>query len=173
MPIDEIKSKTGLACIMDSPEVHMAIEYIEESYVMEAMDELSEVLRQGSGPRIKDVIITVRGSGGGKTRMLEEIRRRMNKRPDTVVIAVTFNNLTDYNSSIEERFINQDCGGAFNIMLSIICRLCCVVYGYSFEESLLRMKSLQLFDSLDVNCDILQPFIQHIITQIICWMEPN
>ena len=31
---------------------------------------------------------------------------------------------------------------------------------------MLRMKNRQWLDLLDVNCDILQPFIQHIITQI-------
>jgi hypothetical protein len=147
----------------------MAIEYIEDTYLKEAMEVLSDVLFQESGPRIKNVIMTVRGSGGGKTRMLEEIRRKVNERYDGVAIAVTFNNLTDYNS-IKERFIinhhhHHDCG-AFNLILSIICRLCCIIYGYSFEESVLRMKNLQFLDSLDMNCDILQLFIQHIINQI-------
>lgn len=32
LPIDKIKSETGLACIMDSSEEHMAIEFIEETY---------------------------------------------------------------------------------------------------------------------------------------------
>ena len=164
LPIDKIKSETGLACIMDSPEVHMAIEYIEEAYLQRAMEKLSKVLCQGSGPRTKDVIMIVRGSGGGKTRMLEEMRRKVNNRCDGLVFAVTFNNLTEH-CSMEERFINQDCGD-LNIILSIICRLCCVVYGYSFEESVLRMKNRQLLDSLDINCGILQPFFQHIITQI-------
>jgi hypothetical protein len=150
LPINKIKSETGLACIMDSPEVHMAFEYIEETYLKEAMDVLSDVLCQESGPRTKDVIITVRGSGGGKTRMLEEIRRKVNERYDGVAIAVTFNNLTDYDMIKEKFIINHDhhevCG-EMNIILSIICRLCCIIYGYSFEESVLQMKNIQLLDS--------------------------
>jgi hypothetical protein len=45
LPINKIKSETGLACIIDSPEVHMAIEYIEETYFKEeGMEVLSDVL---------------------------------------------------------------------------------------------------------------------------------
>ena len=43
LPINKIKNETGLACIMDSPEVHMAFEYIEDTYLKEAMDLLSDV----------------------------------------------------------------------------------------------------------------------------------
>jgi hypothetical protein len=72
--------------------------------------------------------------------MLEEMRRKVNERYDDIAIAVTFNSLTDYNSIKEKFIINQyhhhhhhhhhyqDCG-AFNIILSIICRLCCIIYG--------------------------------------------
>jgi len=101
--------------------------------------------------------------------MLEEIRRKVNERYDGVAIAVTFNNLTDYDMIKEKFIINHDhhevCG-EMNIILSIICRLCCIIYGYSFEESVLRMKNVQLLYSLDINCIILQLFIQHIIIQI-------
>ena len=38
LPIDKIKTTTRLACITDSPEVRMAIEYIEETYFKDAMD---------------------------------------------------------------------------------------------------------------------------------------
>ena len=97
-----------------------------------ALKSLDEVLKQEPDNRSKNLIATVRGSGGGKTRMLEELRRATNRRNDAVAIGLTFNNNTGYDK-IEERglnikgYVNDDKIG-LNIILSIICRICCVFY---------------------------------------------
>ena len=83
-----------------------------------AIDSLDEVLKQEPDSRFKNLIATVRGSGGGKTRMLEELRRATNRRDDAVAIGVTF---SLYEKRLEA-FLGEK-NGEINIILSIIARI--------------------------------------------------
>ena len=184
--IEDIKADTGIPCIINRPHITMHHPYLEKEFLDAAIESLDEVLKQEPDNRSKDLIATVRGSGGGKTRMLEELRRATNDRDDAVAIGVTFNNNTGYDR-IEEEYINDDKKG-LNIILSIICRICCVVYDDPVKEILKQStkefqpelsresffhwrefltdasKSLKCQNSTKVQ--LLRIFIQHIMKQL-------
>jgi hypothetical protein len=118
--------------------------------------------------------------------MLEELRRETNDRENAVAIGVTFNNNTGYDTK-REKFVNVE-GTGVNIMLSIICRICCVIYHdpvkgtlnnqqksfilscfkiYFFHWSGILIdasKSLKCHDSTDEM--LLTEFIQHVMKQL-------
>ena len=165
---DSIKSSTGQPCIINDPSITMNHQYLERLYLDTAIDSLGEVLRQRPSTRLKKLIATVRGSGGGKTRMLEELRRATNRRDDAVAIGVTFNCNSLYEKS-DEAFLGQK-NGDINIILSIIARISCIVYGISFEDSLDLMKqiskNLKYSNIIAKDTRILRCFIQHVLQQM-------
>ena len=124
--IEDLKSNTGLPCLINEPHITMHQPFLEKEYLDTALKSLDEVLHERPSTRFKHLIATVRGSGGGKTRMIEELRRATNRRDDAIAIGITFTGLTDYNKSYEEYIKDEKRG--LNIILSIICRICCVVY---------------------------------------------
>ena len=88
---------------------------LKRAYLDTAIDSLDEVLRQQPSARLKDLIATVRGSGGGKTRMMKELRRTTNRRDDAVAVGVTFNCNSLYRKSFET-FLEEK-NGEINIIL--------------------------------------------------------
>jgi len=131
---DSLKSNDGQPCIMNTPDITMDHPYLERHYFDNAIKSLDEVLKQEPDNRFKDLIVTVRGRGGGKTRMLEELRRATNCRNNAVAIGVTFNGNSLYEKRYEA-FLGEK-NGDINIILSIIVRISCTIYGLSFSESL-------------------------------------
>ena len=93
---EDIKADNGITCIINRPHITMHQPYLEPVYLDAAIKSLDEVLKQEPDNRSKDLIATVRGRGGVKTRMLEELRRATTDRDDAVAIGVTFNNNTGY-----------------------------------------------------------------------------
>ena len=118
--------------------------------------------------------------------MLEELRRATNRRDDAVAIGLTFNNNMGYNK-IEEAYINDDKRGV-NIILSIICRICCVVYHDPVKDilkqsrkelqpklsrsSFLHWRGILIDASKSLKCHsstdemLLTEFIQHVMKQM-------
>ena len=146
--IEDIKSHTGIPCIINRPHVTMHHPYLETDYLDTAINSLDEVLKQEPDNRFKDLIATVRGSGGGKTRMLEELRRATNRRDDAVAIGVTFNNNTIYDKNREKFVHEEDEGTGLNIILSIICRICYVVYHDPKKEVLKQSAAKEFIPKL-------------------------
>jgi hypothetical protein len=66
--------------------------------------------------------------------MLEELRRATNCRNNAVAIGVTFNGNSLYEKRYEA-FLGET-NGDINIILSIIVRISCTIYGLSLSESL-------------------------------------
>jgi len=163
---DSVKSNDGQPCIMNAPHITMDHPYLERHYLDTAIKSLDEVLKQKPDNRLKDLIVTVRGSGGGKTRMLEELRRATNDRDDAVAIGVTFN----CDSLYEKRFETflEEKNEEINIILSIIVRISCTIYGLSFSESLRFMSRISktlMFDKFTID-ELLRYFIQHVLIQM-------
>ena len=182
--IEDIKADNGITCIINRPHITMHQPYLEPVYLEAAIKSLNVVLQQQPSNRAKDLIATVRGSGGGKTRMLEELRRATNRRDDAVAIGLTFNNYMGYDKELE-KFVHDE-GTGVNIILSIICRICCVVYHDPVKDILKQSrkklqlsrasflhwrgilidasKSLKCHSSTDVK--LLRVFIQHVMKQL-------
>ena len=160
---DSIKSRTGMPCIINNPNITMGHPYLERHYLDTAIDSLECVLRQPPSTRFKNLIATARGSGGGKTRMLEEMRRKTNDRDDAVAIGVSFSNYDKrHEAFVEEKY------GDINIILSIILRISCIVYGLSLSDSLRFMSRISkslLLDPFTID-KLLRYFIQHVLQQM-------
>ena len=184
--IEDIKADNGITCIINRPHITMHQPYLEPVYLEAAIKSLNVVLQQQPSNRAKNLIATVRGSGGGKTRMLEELRRATNRRDDAVAIGLTFKNNMGYDKELE-KFVHDE-GTGVNIILSIICRICCVVYHDPVKDILKKSrkelqpelsqdsflhwrgilmdasKSLKCHSSTDVK--LLRVFIQHVMKQL-------
>ena len=146
--IVEMKSLTGCGCIIDVPHSTMKQPYLGEEYLDDAMEIVKENLKEPPGTRSKPVIMTVGGTGGGKTRTFEEIRRKVNEDDGLLAIAITFNNLTPYAADTES--FTKD--GGLYILLSIMCRIVAVVYEVRSPTEFLDLKSKmeQLAAELDL-----------------------
>lgn len=82
--------------------------------------------------RCKPLIVITKGKGGGKTRIIEEIKNIMNAKDDCLAIAVTFNHLTEINPSIDI-FRGED--PMLSFALSIITRTISSVYKISHQSA--------------------------------------
>jgi hypothetical protein len=96
--------------------------------------EINDVLKIDPDARMKPLLATVKGSGGGKTRLLEETRRALNKREDTLAIGVTFNSNTTYSVG-ENRISETDTLPLhFDAVLSVMTRIVAVLYQEPFDD---------------------------------------
>ena len=136
-PINDIKSTEGVACIIDDPVITMINPYIDEKVLQTALGQISSILKIIPSKRAKPLGMIVRGAGGGKTRLLEEIRRAENRIESHLAVAVTFNNNSPYNVDAESFTTNK----SFNIMLSMMFRIISVVYDISRRDAELRIGS--------------------------------
>jgi hypothetical protein len=69
--------------------------------VQENVDMILKISKKGRGSRLKPVIGILRGSGGGKTMMLEELHRNLCIKDDVLSLAITFNNKTSYSATTD------------------------------------------------------------------------
>jgi len=172
-PLSEIKAETGFPCIIDEPDMTMANPYLGNN-VNESVFKIKEILKTKPGPRKKPVAYTVKGVGGGKTRLFEETRRTLNKESrNNVVIAITFNSNSAYSIKSEE-FIPHSKYASLNIILSVICRIATVVYDNDFVTvSGVVMKNINslnydaenLYSSVGL-ASFIRSFLNHVINDI-------
>jgi hypothetical protein len=83
------------------------------------------------------IILRVRGIGGGKTRLCEEVRRSVNIETSSIAVAITFNNNTSYIKN-QEMYIKDPLFFSLNIMLSIIRRTVRVVHSVDIHSIIRR-----------------------------------
>lgn len=141
--IPEIKSVRGKSCIMDNPSENMAHRYIGGT-LPKCVALVDDALSREPGPRMKPLVATVKGVGGGKTRLLEEIRGVFNGRNDSIALSVTFNNNMDYMATLEH--FTRD--STLNFIFSIMIRYVALVYEMEFDQ--VRKRMLEEVDYLDV-----------------------
>ena len=113
---------------------------------------------------------TVRGVGGGKTRLLEEIRARLNADQKTVVVAITFNSNSSY-SSLDELFFQDQKYFTLNLILSIFCRILPVIYDISFSEARSKISELASEMELSRCSDLVEEFGRNFLQRIIVDVE--
>jgi len=134
-PLADVRRLTGDPCIIVNLESTMEHDYIGADSLKLNLESIEDALAFSPGPRKKSVVAVVLGSGGGKTRLLEECRRRLNEDNGTVVVAVTMNSHTSYDV-VAEKFFPGDANVSLNMALSIVLRVITVVCNTTFEESL-------------------------------------
>jgi hypothetical protein len=133
--VASMKSLTGQPCIINVNEATMGHEYINTSSLAESLGEINGAIDRPASYRFKPVVMVVLGSGGGKTRLLEECRRALNQDDCTLAIAITNNAHSCYDVD-SEIFVPGDKNLPLNFALSVLLRVMCVVYKYDFEQSM-------------------------------------
>lgn len=128
-PISEIKLWNGKSCVINNPEFTMANRYLG-THLSRCLIKVDEAILKAPDHRFKPVLVTLRGVGCGKTRLLEEIRIAKNKLSNTIALSITFNNRMDYFPP-EENFTPIV---SFNFVLSVLIRYVTVVYQLDFQS---------------------------------------
>ena len=105
-------------CLIDKPGLNMAHPLIDLDMNL-ATKKMLRALKQAPGPRSKSIVGIVRGTGGGKTRCLEEIRRRFLAIEGTLVVAITFG----HNSYIGNEDWPRGLSAEQKYALSIVSRM--------------------------------------------------
>ena len=93
--ISEIKSRFGPSCIIDNPTEKLTNPYLGYN-ILDNVNKVIEAVDSRPSGRTKPVVVTIRGTGGGKTRLLEELRHHLNVDTNTLVVAITFNCDSEY-----------------------------------------------------------------------------
>lgn len=118
--------------------------------------------------RSKPLIAVTKGKGGGKTRIIEEIKNSMNAKDDCLAVAVTFNHLTEINPSIDI-FRGED--PMLSFALSIITRTISSVYKISHRSASKLLKGsekilVQLSNEIQSN-DFTDSLLRHFFAWIL------
>ena len=92
--LEYLDTEKDTGCIIDSPWITMANPMIGFD-VQAAADQVLAVAAMPAGVRGKPAIVVARGMGGGKTRVLESVRRLLLHRDGVMPLALTFNGHTD------------------------------------------------------------------------------
>ena len=102
--------------------------------------------------RDKPILAMIKGTGGGQTRAIEEMRLLLQLgRSDCLVIPITFNYHYGYNFLDESQpFKNQNLliGSLFSVAISIIRRMFAVFYAIPLEETDFINKAVLLTQGL-------------------------
>ena len=88
-----LNTKEDTGCVIDDPWYTMAHPLLDFD-VDKACDVVLAAAASLRSGRFKPVVAIARGMGGGKTRSMEEIRRRLMLQPGVLPIAITFNNFS-------------------------------------------------------------------------------
>lgn len=137
--VSSLKLATGSSCIINDPEFTMQNEYLGD-HLEVCLETVKKVLMIPPSTRLKPLVVTVRGMGGGKTRLLEELRAATNLAPNTLALSITFNNKMSYSAQDEQFFIGSHMLRV-NILLSILLRFAATVYDVSYSDFRIHMNT--------------------------------
>jgi hypothetical protein len=155
--LEYLNTDKDTGCIMDGPRRTMMHDMIGFDVEKNAEMVLKNA-QLGDTGRSNAVFAIARGSGGGKSRTLEEIRRNLIRRDKVLPVAITFN----FNSEIERDSWFKDVkviGKAY--ALSLTARVASVVFGVSyFSMSDLVAANL---DRLDLSSTAVDVMIQEMV----------
>lgn len=135
--VNDLKLRHGKSCIISDPEATMCNVYLG-NHLDSCIQKLRYALMEAPSARLKPLVLIVRGTGGGKTRLFEELRMHYNQANDTAALSITFNNKMDY-SMLDELFLDSSFM-TLNIMFSIMTRLMAIVYEVPFGSILNYVK---------------------------------
>lgn len=147
----------------------MAIPLIDFD-VEKAVNECLQISSKKGNNRSKAVFVTVRGSGGGKTRALEEMQRSLLLKDGVLSIAITFNNNWNYETSLERWVETQVKTRILYNTISVIARMTSVIFDiqFGYVSDLFHKELHSLDKSYQINTDeLLRYFIRYIIERIL------
>lgn len=167
LPVADLKLLDGRSCTIENPQLTMQNEYLG-GHLIDCIDAINEAAVISPNPRSKPLVVTVRGTGGGKTRLLEELRLNVNKATDNVALSITFNNRMPYDVK-SEIFIEDANMLRVNIVLSILLRFAATAYDISYGNLIMYIKDQ--IGNMDVSTlaveENLVLFSRHFLSRII------
>jgi hypothetical protein len=123
-------------------------------------DCLNRIVQAAQQPpgRTKSIFTVIRGTGGGKSRLLEELRFAGLKaqQHSVLVLAATFNHLWSSNLPIlnNQYLFNPE----FHLALAVVIRMASVFYARSPEDITTAIQGLPPLSS---GCAVIQAFVHH------------
>lgn len=168
LSVIELKLPHGKSCIINNPSNTMANLYLG-NHLDTSARQVEDALQSDADSRSKPLIVTVRGTGGGKTRLFEELRLRENLKQGTVALSITFNNKMEYEAA-GEIFINDPDFVELNMVLSVLLRVTATAYAVSLSELRMYARKEIGYLNLSLTQDYLdiEAFGRHFLQRIIC-----
>ena len=146
--------KEDWGCIINSPESTMTNPILGTD-TTSMIQKVKECAAISPGDHTKPLLVCVRGTGGGKTRLFEELRRNLYLEPDVLPIAITFNGDTSYDGieylmNKNEKDLQND-KAKKHAAMSIIARIARVFYGMKLfgVQRLIRNQLKSLTNDFD------------------------
>jgi hypothetical protein len=137
--------------IITSPEKALSIPYIDRQFLDAGKKAIDTELMVPPCPRGKGLLLLVRGSGGGKTRYLEELRKGYSLEKDSLCLAITFNSFWCYIKAAELRIEDND---SLSFALSVISRIISVQEKV-WHESITRFIKKEFSLSKETSAELL------------------
>jgi hypothetical protein len=128
--------------IIDSPSLKLSVDYplITTSLHLNEV-RVQQALIARPGQRTKPIIVCTKGKGGGKTRIMEEIRLATNRKHDSLAIGLTFNNHTLFDAPLDVYMKNDP---ALSFALAIVTRTISSIYKTYHEQVVKRMRNNEI-----------------------------
>lgn len=91
LSIETMKLTLGKSSIINNPSKNLRNQYLG-GHLSTCIHVLESALQSPPDNREKPLVVTIRGTGGGKTRLFEELRRHLNEGDNEgVALSITFN----------------------------------------------------------------------------------
>ena len=163
----------SLNCIINTDDSIMGLPLIDFDVQKYSDDIIDGALVSPLSHRIKPIFGVMRGMGGGKTRALEEIRRKLLQNEDTLPLAITFNGFWHVTVDKWERKLDPKHPHApeLYLALSILSRMASMLYNKPFDDIITAIiKNIQPVNSCDrcapVAKDLIRAFIKYIVEDV-------
>eukprot|EP01041_Mallomonas_annulata_P000300 gene300-537_t len=128
-------------------------------------NEILQSSRIAPDPRDKPFYATVKGMGGGKTRVFEDIRRELLLEDGVLPIAITFNShwstcnyLDNWNDIVGKNLVSA-------FALSVVSRMACMFYDIKIRDMVNRIKRSLPSQYIDA-ATIMHGFIHHMVKKL-------
>ena len=110
----------------------------------------------------KTFLATLRGSGGGKTRALEEIRWELLGMEGVLPLAITYNSAM----SLIRAELKISTNDEINFAMTVVARLAAVFYGKPLDEILDMLRQRAWSGGLKYPIQLIRAFIRHVVAKL-------
>ena len=109
-------------------------------------------------------LATLRGSGGGKTRALEEIRWELLGMEGVLPLAITYNSAMELDAEVELAWSANS--NKLNYAMTVVARLAAVFYGKPLDEILDMLLQRAWSGGLKYPIQLIRAFIRHVVAKL-------
>lgn len=154
--------ETDLGCIINNPKDTMRNPLLGVDLAA-TVGTVMKVVNEPCSQRLKPLLVTVRGTGGGKSRLFEELRRSLYNNKTILPIGITFNSKA---TMINIEFACDT--STQSAALSVITRMASVFFGVNFGDMLMVVQSqLKFLDQQFAASYLYSTFLNMILQKMI------